>query len=332
MSSSQYIPLSARGTTSAGESGQGKLKRKWRQSSSSGSYDGPVWRIERSRIGFPSLPKLPIETFSIKASEKTLAAWRVCRDETQAIVTEEAMEWKEIGIYARKGAEDTEPSPTLLISLRGDLNLESAKSALVTIGHMLHERKIPDLRVEIADPGAYRIERIFHINHSHPLVKLWPRKLRAIVLDMLEYIKFSELGVYNYGFTAETAVPTITITVKNESYNIRDELKTAIVKLCASHGVPGMRVATIYGEAKMYITHSGALEGYQSYVMRPNMGHSIGTDSVGAGTLGGYIVLVDHQNNTRPHVMLTCWHVLRPDVKQLPQGEIFPTTEMKYSS
>ncbi len=323
MSSSQFIPLSARGTVSHGESSQGALKRKWRQSSSSGSYDGPVWTLERSRIGFPQpLPKLPVEISAITgASEQQLEIWRSCRDEARAVITEEGLDFKEIGVYLRKGAGELHPSPTLLVSLRGNLDQDLGKSALITIGHMLHEKNVKGLRVEIADPQAYRVEAIYPINDDHRLVKLWPRKIRALVLDLLEYVKFSELGVYRYGYTDETAVPTITITVKNSSYDIREELKAAIVQVCASHGVSGMRVAVIYDEAKMHDRDDGYLQGYQSYVKRPGMGQSIGTDNVGAGTMGGYLVLADHKNKIRRHVFLTCWHVLRPDDKNVLAGE-----------
>jgi len=41
-----FVPLSARGVISVGKSSQLKLKRNWRESSRSGSYDGPVWTGE----------------------------------------------------------------------------------------------------------------------------------------------------------------------------------------------------------------------------------------------------------------------------------------------
>lgn len=189
---------------------------------------------------------------------------------------------------------------------------------------MLHERKVKNLYVEIADSQAYRLERIFPINSDHRLVQLWPRKIRALVLDLLEFVKFSELGVYKYGFTADTAVPTITITVKDPSFGIREELKTAIAQVCATNGAPGMRVAVIYDEARMHddtVIDAAYEQGLQANVTQPGMGHSIGIDNVAAGSLGGYIVLVDDHNRVRQDAFLTCWHVLRPGTKNVLPGK-----------
>jgi len=302
---------------SASESSQMSLKRKWRESSSSGSYDGPVWSSEKSRIGFPKpIPKLPIQIMPIVGDEHRLATWDSCKKEAASIANEESMDWGEIAVYLRKGAGEAHPSPTLLISLNSDLEQNSAKSALVTIGHMLHEKGVKDLRVEIADPEAYEEERIFPINDDHPLVQLWPRQVKHLVLDILEYVTFSELGVYNYGYSHQTAVPTITITVQDETYSIREELKSAIIQVCASNGAPGMRVAMVFDEAKMGIltdaNDDGYIAGLQSYTREPGMGHSIGVGSVDAGSLGGYLVLVDREKNIRRPAFLTCWHVLRP--------------------
>ena len=323
-------PLSARGVAPVSESSQLGPKRKWRQSSSSGSYDGPYWIIERSRIGFPQpLPKLPIRLMAITGDKQQLATWKSCQDEAAAIVTEESLDFGEIGVYLRKGAGDTSPSPTLLISLNSDLDQDSAKSALVTIGHMLHDKGVKDLRVEIADPNAYLEERIFPINNDHPLVKLWPRKIKHLVLNLLEHVTLSELGVYRYGYSFHTAVPTITITVKDETYNVKEELKSAIVQVCSSNGAPGMRVAVVFDEVMMGVcddaNDEGSLLGLQSHIMRPGMGHSIGVGSSDAGSLGGYIVLVDRQTNLQRPAFLTCWHVLRPgDGTNLLPGQFFP--------
>ena len=51
------------------------------------------------------------------------------------------------------------------------------------------------------------------------------------------------------------------------------------------------------------------------------MGHSIGMEKTGAGTLGGYLVLVDPSNPLdRKTVFITNWHVLRPSDPKLPVG------------
>lgn len=312
-----------------GESSQLGPKRKWRQSASSGSYDGPIWAVEKSRIGFPQpLPKLPVQLMPIAGNKQQLATWKNCQDEVRSVLDEEPLDYTEIGVYMRKGARDVHASPTLLISLKSDLDLNPAKSALVTIGHMLHEKGVKNLRVEIVDPDADLEEGIYPINYGHPLVKLWPRKIKDLVLDILKNVTFLELGVYRYGYTSQTAVPTITITVKDEKYSVREELKLAIVQVCASNGVPGMRVVVIIDEATMGCVldgEPGYLAGLQSYVKQPGMGYSIGVGSIDAGSLGGYIDLVDRQTNLRRAAFLTCWHVLRPgDGDNLLPGQPSP--------
>ena len=300
-----------------GENSQLGPKRKWRESSSSGSYEGPVWAVEKSRIGFPQpLPKLPVQLMPIVGDKQQLATWKDCQDEVGSILDEEPLDYIMIGVFMRKGARDVHASPTLLIELNSDLDLALAKSPLVTIGHMLHEKGVKNLRVEIVDPNAYLEEGIYPINYGHPLVKLWPRKIKELVLDILKDVPFSELGVYKYGYTSQAAVPTITITVKEETYSVCEELKSAIVQVCASNGVPGMRVAVIIDEAKMGDLPDAGADGYwaclQSHVKQRGMGHSVGIGSTDAGSLGGYIELVDRQTSSRRPAFLTCWHVLRP--------------------
>ena len=328
MASSSLVSLSARQI--GGSSGQ-SVKRKWRESSSSASYDGPTWTIENSRVGFPQpLPRLPIQTTAVTTvSEEQQVIWKSCRDESHAIINEEGLEFKEIGIYMRRGTGESQPSPTLLITLRNEMNHDMAKSALVTIGHMLHEKDVRNLRVEIADPYAYRTENIYPINSDNCLVKLWPRKIRGLVLNLLEFVTFSELSVYEYGFTAKTAVPTIMITVQDASYNVREDLKSAIVQVCAANGAPNMRVAVIYEDVRMHEEDAfeideGYKQGFQALVQRPGMGHSIGIDDIAARTLGGYIILVDDENQSRTHAFLTCWHVLRPFRKHAPPSKFPP--------
>lgn len=78
----------------------------------------------------------------------------------------------------------------------------------------------------MADPNAYIEKSIFPNNHDHPSVELWPWMIRDFVLDKLELVDFSELGVFNYGYSMQDAVPTVTITVEDESYDIQPTEKT----------------------------------------------------------------------------------------------------------
>jgi hypothetical protein len=51
------------------------------------------------------------------------------------------------------------------------------------------------------------------------------------------------------------------------------------------------------------------------------MGHSIGVEEKGSGTLGGYLNLVDPKNfANKTTVFLTNWHVVRPSDTKLPVG------------
>ena len=314
-----YIPLSARPRQfSAGQSaGQ---KRKWREASSSSSYDGPILAMQESRIGFPQpLPKLPVTVRPIMGDKDQLEIWKLCQETTVEIISEEGLAFDEVALYSRKGAGDMHFSPSLLISLKTIFEEHSAKNALITIGYMLHELGVKNLQVEMANPMAYQQKSVFPVSHDHPLVTLWPHHIRDMVLRELENVPFSELGVYSYGFSIE-ARATITITVENESVDVQEDLRSAIIGICESHGISEMHVAFIIDQAKLGgppVTaqdevDDGFFEGMQSYAERPGMGHSIGVGDNDAGTLGGYLCLVDHSKNIRKMVFLTCWHVLRP--------------------
>lgn len=243
-------PLPAKGPTSTEENTP--LKLYWRQSPSSVSYHGPNLAVEDSRGGFPKpLPRLPAQSFAISGGgdEKWLGKLRSCKDEAREIVTEGLL-WGEICVFLRKEAGEAQPFPTLIIILLEDIDHGKLESALVTIGYMLHEKNVKDLRVEIAGPNAYakEEERVFVMDVNHPIVELWPRQIRLKVLDLLRDVRWSEVGVYTYGYNFRTAVPTVTIAVKDDTCGMTEEFKRAIEQVCAENGAPGMRVAVLFGE------------------------------------------------------------------------------------
>lgn len=105
----EFVPLSTRlRQFPAGESaGQ---KRKWRHSPNSSSYDGPVLSIQKSRIGFPQpLPNLPVKPTLAMAGEQQLAAWNSCQEATVEIISEEGLEFDEVGHLLEQRTERETP-------------------------------------------------------------------------------------------------------------------------------------------------------------------------------------------------------------------------------
>lgn len=186
---------------------------------------------------------------------------------------------------------------------------------------MLRCNNATDLRAEIMEPDALEVKKVYPVACDHPLVELWPNKIRSRVLDALKFIEWSEVGVYNFGFSRKTSVTSVVITVRAEEYDLREELKTNIGEICASAGVLGIPTEVIFDQTTMSLGyHSGiwgAEAGLQSYCQRPGMSHSIGARSpgAGAGTVGGYIALVDPKTNNRRSCILTTWHAIDLEIQ-----------------
>lgn len=99
-------------------------------------------------------------------------------------------------------------------------------------------------------------------------------------------------------------------------------MRKRLLKICAGFDAHQLNVVIEEGRTfKGFDRDAGSKKGRQSYVEKVSMEYSIGMENTDAGTLGGYLVLVDSKNPLdRKTVFMTNWHVLRPSDSKLPMG------------
>ena len=331
MSSSQYVPLSSRPTVLA--PGQKEsLKRKYEalssskssSGSSSNSYDGPIVSIEENRASFPSpAPKLPLSITQIPTSSPNLPLWRECLAEVNLILEQADLDFDSLGLDIVRGVNEGVVKPTILIRVPEGTDKSRWRSILITIGQMLHVKDSLELQVMIMEPGAEEYNRAFSIEGDDPLIHAWPESLKEPIFVLIENMDWLELSVCNWGHTRDSARPTVLIIVEEKIEGAWDDVCRRISGICAASGLPGLQIVVEEGELMgAFVTEDAGLrQGHQSYLEKVPMGHSIGVEPKGGGTLGGFLNLVNPNNPAdKTTIFLTNWHVVRPSDPGLPVG------------
>ncbi len=331
MSSSGYVPLSSRPTVFP--PGQKEsLKRKYEElsssksssGSSSDSYDGPVVAIRENLASFPSpAPKLPVEIKGIPNAYPSLPLWRECLAEVNLILEQEELDFNSIRLDIVRGADEKHSKPTILIRVPEGTDKSRWRSILITIGQMLHVKDSLELQVMLIEPSAEEQERTFSIAADDPVIHVWPKSLKEPIFKLVENMDWLELSVCNWGYTRDSAKPTVLIIVEEKIEGAWDDVCQRISGICAASGLPGLQIVVEEGElmGAFMAEDAGHRQGYQSYQEKVSMGHSIGVEARGGGTLGGYLNLVDPNSPAnKTTVFLTNWHVVRPSDPDLPVG------------
>ena len=310
------------------------LKRKWEvrssQRSSSGSssdsYDGPSVRLELSepRAGFPApLPQLPLNIKGIFSDDARIPVWQECQSHVRDIFDEAGIDFESIGTYMVKGKNEPQAKPTIVIRVKSNTNKSLWRPTLITVGKMLHSNNALELHATILEPEAEEQDNAFSIPGDHPLIKIWPERLKHAVLEIVDDIDWLQLSVCKWGPTEQAAKPSILIIVKDKTEAPWDKICQTIRETCASRGVAYLGVAVEEGELiGAFDDDPGARQGHQSFQQGIPMGHSISVKPRGGGTMGGYLVLVDPKKpQEKTTIFLTNWHVVRPSNPQLPAGK-----------
>ena len=310
------------------------LKRKWEErssqrsssGSSSDSYDGPIVRLEPSepRAGFPApLPQLPLSIKGIFSNHARIPVWQECQSHVRGIFDEAGIDFESIGTYMVKGKNEPHAKPTIIIRVKPNANKSLWRPTLITVGKMLHSKNALELQVTILEPEAEDQDDAFSIPDDHPLIKIWPEILKDAVLEIVDDMDWLQLNACKWGPTEQAAKPSILIIVKDKTEAPWDKVCQTIRKTCASRGVADLGVTVEEGELiGAFRDDPGARQGHQSLEQGIPMGHSIGVEPRGGGTIGGYLVLVDPKKpQEKTPIFLTNWHVVRPSNPQLPAGK-----------
>jgi len=305
------------------------LKRKFQElssssgGSSSSSYDGPIVAVEddRAGFGFPQrLPQLPLLKKSITQSEPRNSVWTDCQREAAAILVEARLTFDDVRTLKVREAEKAQFTPTLQIRVPDIRQKNLWRPTLITIGQMLNHKAALDLRVVLSVPASETDKKTFVIPPNHEAVNIWTSALRDPILQLLDDVEFLELGVWFWGKTRSSAKLTVVIVVDDKISDEWDQLTQDILMICAPSKIA---VDVIEGHFQgNFEIDLGARAGKQSYVEKVPMGHSMGIEKTGGGTMGGYLMLVDPKDaSERTAIFLTNWHVVRPSDPALPAGK-----------
>ena len=308
------------------------LKRKYQELSSSGgsssAFDGPIVKIEETRAGFgfpAGLPHLPLRKNIIQADEPRVPLWTECQREAVSILYEAELDFEDVRTIMVSEANKPDFTPTLQIQVVDTVMKDLWRPTLITIGQMLHHKAAPELRALISIFGSEkRSKNTFAIPPDHEIIGVWSSSLRDPVLRVLDNCDFLELGVWFWGVSESSAKLTVLIVVKDKLIDEAKQMRKEILEICAPSGlivdiVEGKLLDSLGFNDRL---DAGARAGKQSYVEKVPMGHSIGVEEIGGGTLGGYLVLVDPSNdkNETP-IFLTNWQVVRPSDFKPPYGK-----------
>ena len=285
-------------------------------------------QLEDFRAGFPKpLPKKPVRMLPIITNSR-LEVWTRCRDLTLQICLDEKLSFREIGVYMLQGARDQTPRTTLQIVVDDDHQHDLWRTVLILISIMLQEEVATDIAVLIACAKVPDPKFIFAVEYGHPLVQLWPNKLLRPVVAILynHRLDFGAIEVFHYGTRPETAVPTILITVEDEYANRRawDMARMDITNLCHAEGWELPLVLKegncSFAKDQMFTPTQGVANKVYSKVV--HMGSSIGIETKGSGTVGGFLKITNRQTGALVKVVgLTNYHVVRPSIKDWPASK-----------
>lgn len=308
------------------------LKRKYealcRSNSSSGSssksYDSPVVIVGENRASFPApAPRLPLQIRGIPQAYPSLPLWGECLAEVNLILEQAELDFNSITLDIVRGADEKHSKPSIMIRVPEGTDKSSWRPILITIGQMLHVQNSLELQVMIVEPEAEERNSAFTVEADDPLIDLWPGSLKEPIYELIANLEWIELSACKWGPSRDTAKPTVLIIVEKNIAGTWDAVCRKISELCAASGLPHLQIVVEEGElmGAFEEEEAGLRQGYRSHREKVPMGHSIGVEERGGGTLGGYIDLVDPNNTAEKiTVFLTNWHVIRPSDPKLPVG------------
>ena len=287
-------------------------------------YDSLDIRMEEFRCGFPKpLFKNP-RIAAVGVHDRT-ALWGRCSQKAVPICREIGLGWQSICVCVTKGPNDAKWAPTLFIFVDDNTDRHLWRSTLILIFRMLQAEGALDLRVSI-ECGNFPKGYIFPIEFDNPLVTLWPKKLLGPVISIIEShsLDFGAIEVFRFGLKLKEASPTILITIKDEDDEEKEMIwgkaRSDIMKHCQSEGVDLPVVLKTDLAAHKWPDHDAEFKLSRIYNQPVPMGHSIGVEPKGAGTLGGYLRLKDRKTGDVKIVGLTTYRAVRGSETSWPAG------------
>ena len=266
-----------------------------------------------------------MEVKEIPYAYPSLLLWHECLAEVNLVLEQEELDFNSIRLDIVRGKNEKHSKPTILIRVPERTVKSRWRSILITIGQMLHVKNSLELQVIIIEPKAEEHKSAFSIEADDPLIHVWPESLKEPIFKLIENMEWLELSVCNWGFTRGSAKPTVLKIVEEKIEGAWDDVCQTISGICAASGLPGLHIVVEEGElpgASMG-DDAGLRQGHQSYEKNVPMGHSIGVEAKGGGTLGGYLNLVDPNDPAnKTTVFLTNWHLVRPSDPKLPVGTL----------
>jgi len=284
------------------------------------SYHGPVLSSDFFRCTTAPLPSMRVQSLPVLPGSK-IDLWASCRDETQKIVEAAGLDWKMINVIGRADVTRPQPWVSLVVLVSSTERKQDWQGVVISIHKMLHALDCLELSVEIQAEGPHHEapSRIYPIEPTHELVKVWSTILRDPIIRVLDREDWQSLNAFRYGANA-SAEPVIIVTTTDMSSSHWSGIIKEIEAICVSHGVPKLKATVIEGTLTGAFNDPTPTLGHQQCVYNPrvNLGHSIGINPKGGGTLGGYIRLVDRTTNTDEVMCLTNYHVIRPSDESWP--------------
>ncbi len=325
-----FVPLASRPTSfSAGENVS--LKRKWQElsnsksisGSSADSYDGPIVIVEDFRAGFDEpLPKLPLQMESVPGPDSNIPRYTECQRETSRIFEQADLDYDSISMSVVRGAKQTHPKTTIVIRVPEGTDKSLWRPTLITVGQMLHTKDSLDLQVTLLEPKAEEHKEAFSISFGDPLIEIWPEDLKDPICEIIIDLDWLQLSICNWGVTKEDSKPTVLIVVEEKDETIWKTVVPKIGEVCDASRASSLQVLVEEGEfVGAYKDDLGGLQGRKAYQELIAMGHSIGVEVNGGGTMGGYLSLVDPKNSSKTPIFTTNWHVVRPQDPKFPVGK-----------
>ncbi|KAJ6037290.1 hypothetical protein N7540_001569 [Penicillium herquei] len=305
----------------AGIIGDDGRKRRYRGCSNDKGHLVDGLTNEVHRVGGPYLCSIPINT--IENYSPHVIVSRVQVPKNKVVLTIEGILQKHgiepsspVKFVGRQSCFNAEPRPifTCLVYCTGSSHtwLDAAKE----IRQFLRFEKMPDVSVEIIHPDQEKPRNTFPIQKEDHITGLWSDVQHAIVstIDIKDVISF---GCYRRGRSknVKKTIPTILVIVDSHSVKQWKTTREQIVDILDRFNYPEVAVEIVKDEIRQDPSKTGDLNRVLLTSGMAKVGQSIAPsrNTKESWTLGGFIQLLNPDDNLWHTFGLTCYHCVVPD-------------------
>ncbi len=280
-------------------------------------------KADAYRVGAPeTLRPMPLLNLQLSQNSPLPAQLDYIQSKVVEIFASHEVSYSCIDIVSRTtvGGGQAAAQETVLVTCRQDTTRSWGEVAR-QCARFFFEQGFPQLQIEIVHLEKFFLPFEHPLRDDHPVLRDWNWETvgKEVTKTMRYHLTglWNAIGVYNYGRTLATAVPTIVVTVDQGAIADWSSMTKILVQILSRYGMGYLQVEFTPGQVSLPDGKTiPRIIPVENLPRQPVVGASIGIHhDTGAGTLGGFVVLT--KGNQRLYCGLTTHHVVRPSDKLL---------------